>query len=76
MVRAFKAAWEARDIAGLVGLLDPAAVAVADGGGNVARYAVGITRRVPAMTLVKRVVNGRPGLVAERDGVVETVLAG
>ncbi len=88
VVRAFKEAWEAKDIAGLVGLLDPAAVAVADGGGlagtvlrpveggeNVARYTVGITRRVPAMTLVERVVNGRPGLVAERNGVVESVLA-
>ncbi|SEF25960.1 RNA polymerase sigma-70 factor, ECF subfamily [Amycolatopsis pretoriensis] len=88
VVRAFKAAWEAMDIAGLVGLLDPAAVAVADGGGlattvprpvvggeNVARYTVEITRRIPAMTLVERVVNGRPGLVAERDGVVESVLA-
>ncbi|MEV4150696.1 RNA polymerase sigma factor SigJ [Amycolatopsis sp. NPDC049691] len=88
VVRAFKEAWEAKDIAGLVGLLDPAAVAVADGGGlastvlrpveggeNVARYTVEITRRVPAMTLVERLVNGRPGLVAERDGVVESVLA-
>ncbi|MFJ7216201.1 RNA polymerase sigma factor SigJ [Amycolatopsis sp. NPDC098790] len=88
VVRAFKAAWEAMDIPGLIDLLDPAAVAVADGGGlattvprpveggeNVARYTVGITRRVPAMTLVERVVNGRPGLVAERGGVVESVLA-
>jgi RNA polymerase sigma factor (sigma-70 family) len=88
VVRAFKEAWEARDIAGLVGLLDPSVVAVADGGGlastvahpveggeQVARYTVRITERVPAMELRERVVNGRPGLVAERDGVVETVLA-
>lgn len=88
VVRAFKEAWEAKDIPGLIGLLDPSVVAVADGGGlastvahpvagaeRVARYTVQITERVPAMTLVERVVNGRPGLVAERGGVVETVLA-
>jgi RNA polymerase sigma-70 factor (ECF subfamily) len=88
VVRAFKEAWEAKDIAGLVGLLDPSVVAVADGGGlastvahpveggeQVARYTVRITERVPAMKLRERVVNGRAGLVAERDGVVETVLA-
>jgi RNA polymerase sigma-70 factor (ECF subfamily) len=88
VVRAFKEAWEAKDIPGLVGLLDPSVVAVADGGGLastvahpvegsdlVARYTVQITERVPAMTLLERVVNGRPGLVMERDGVVETVLA-
>lgn len=88
VVRAFKIAWEAKDIASLVGLLDPSVVAVADGGGlastvahpvagseRVARYTVQITERVPEMTLLERVVNGRPGLVAERDGVVETVLA-
>ena len=33
VVRAFKAAWEAKDIDALIGLLDPAATAVADGGG-------------------------------------------
>jgi RNA polymerase sigma factor (sigma-70 family) len=88
VVRAFKEAWETKDIPGLIGLLDPSVVAVADGGGlvstvarpvaggeRVARYTVEITNRVPAMTLVERVVNGRPGLVAERDGVVETVFA-
>lgn len=88
VVRAFKEAWEAKDIPGLVGLLDPSVVAVADGGGlastvahpvegseRVARYTVQITERVPPMTLRERVVNGRPGLVMERDGVVATVLA-
>ncbi|WP_410676250.1 RNA polymerase sigma factor SigJ [Amycolatopsis sp. cmx-4-68] len=88
VVRAFKEAWEAKDIAGLVGLLDPSATAVADGGGlattvlrpvsggeQVARYTVDITERIPAMTLVERTVNGWPGLVAERDGVVVTVMA-
>lgn len=88
IVRAFKVAWEAKDITGLVRLLDPQATATADGGGvvnavrrpitggeEVARYTIGITGRVPAMTLRERLVNGRPGLVAERDGVVVSVLA-
>ena len=33
VIRAFKAAWEAKDIDALIGLLDPDATAVADGGG-------------------------------------------
>jgi hypothetical protein len=33
IVRAFKAAWEAKDIDALIGLLDPDATATADGGG-------------------------------------------
>ena len=33
VVKAFKAAWEAKDIAALIGLLDPDATAIADGGG-------------------------------------------
>src|SRR5216683_2177079 len=33
VVRAFKAAWEAKDIDALIGLLDPDATAIADGGG-------------------------------------------
>jgi len=33
IVRAFKAAWEAKDIDALIGLLDPDATAIADGGG-------------------------------------------
>src|SRR5689334_18302451 len=35
LVREFKAAWEARDISALIGLLDPDATVVADGGGLV-----------------------------------------
>src|SRR5690348_1333602 len=33
VVRAFKHAWEAKDINALIGLLDPDAKAIADGGG-------------------------------------------
>lgn len=88
VVRAFKRAWAANDIEGLVGLLDPDATATADGGGlvstapepitgaaRIARYAVEITQLVPAMDIEERTVNGVPGLVAIRDGVVITVLA-
>jgi RNA polymerase sigma-70 factor (ECF subfamily) len=89
VVRAFKQAWEAQDIRALVGLLDPDATAVADGGGlavtfpdpingaeQIARaWAEIARRRTAAMTLTERTVNGRPGLVAEQDGVTVTVFA-
>jgi RNA polymerase sigma factor (sigma-70 family) len=88
IVRDFKHAWEAKDIDALIGLLDPAATAIADGGGlvsavlrpvegaeQVVRYAVEIAGRVPEMTLLERTVNGQPGLVAQRDGVTVMVLA-
>jgi RNA polymerase sigma-70 factor, ECF subfamily len=88
IVRDFKKAWEAKDIDALIGLLDPHATAVADGGGlastvlcpiegseQIARYAVDITVRVPHMTILERTVNGQPGLVAQQDGVTVTVMA-
>ncbi|MEU5264566.1 RNA polymerase sigma factor SigJ [Amycolatopsis sp. NPDC021455] len=88
VVRAFKLAWEAKDIEGLIGLLDPEAQATADGGGlvstvlhpitgseRIARYAVDITGRIPALTLVETVVNGRPGLLARRGDAVVMVMA-
>ena len=88
LVRDFKDAWEAKDIDALTGLLDPGATATADGGGlvstlhrpiegaaQVARYAVEIAGLVPDMTILERTVNGQPGLVAQRDGVVVTVMA-
>jgi hypothetical protein len=88
IVRDFKAAWEAKDIGALIGLLDPGATAVADGGGlvsaalrpieggeQVARYLAGIVGRLPRPTIRERTVNGQPGLVAEQDGVVVTVFA-
>jgi RNA polymerase sigma-70 factor (ECF subfamily) len=88
LVRRFKQAWEAKDIGALVGLLDPDATAVADGGGlantvphpiegaaAIARYAVTITDLAPGMTFLERSVNGRPGLIIQRDGVTETVMA-
>jgi len=89
LVRDFKEAWEARDINALVSLLDPGAMAIADGGGlataalrpieggeQVARYIVDLAARAPGnVTILERTVNGQPGLVAQQDGVTVTVFA-
>ena len=88
IVRDFKAAWEAKDIGALIGLLDPGAVAIADGGGlasaalrpvqggeQIARYVAGIVDRTPGLTILERRVNGQPGLIVQQDGAVVTVLA-
>src|SRR5690348_5499408 len=89
IVRAFKRAWEAKDIDALVALLDPDATAIADGGGlavtflhpieggaQIARAWVEIANRAPSnMTFLERTVNGQPGLVAQQDGVIVTVFA-
>ncbi|MGW4208483.1 RNA polymerase sigma factor SigJ [Lentzea sp. NPDC004789] len=88
VVKDFQRAWEAKDIKALVALLDPAAVMVADGGGQVstvlrpvvggeqiARYLVGIGRLAPELAVLARTVSNRPGLVATHDGVTVTVAA-
>jgi RNA polymerase sigma factor (sigma-70 family) len=88
IVRDFKRAWEAKDIDALIGLLDPNASAIADGGGvataalqpiegaaQIARHYAEIAHGASKMTLVERTVNGQPGLVAQQDGVTVTVLA-
>ncbi|MFD5633117.1 RNA polymerase sigma factor SigJ [Streptomyces sp. NPDC127077] len=89
VVSAFKEAWEAKDIDALIGLLDPDATAIADGGGlaqsflhpieggeRIAHAWAGLAdRRRDGMTLLERTVNGQPGLVAQQDGVIVTVLA-
>jgi RNA polymerase sigma-70 factor (ECF subfamily) len=87
VVRAFKMAWEAKDIDALVSLLAPGATATGDGGGlapaaprpiegaeQVARF---FTDRAssPGVTILECAVNGQPGLVAQRDGVTVSVLA-
>ncbi|MCG5216395.1 RNA polymerase sigma factor SigJ [Streptosporangium sp. KLBMP 9127] len=85
-VRQVKQAWETKDIAALVDLLDPAAVMTADGGGMVgtvlrpieggaliAQYLVAIADKAPGLELLERSVNGVPGLVAQHDGAVTTV---
>ena len=87
--RDFKKAWQARDIGALIGLLDPGATVIADGGGlattflrpieggeQIARAWVEIANRAPSnMTFLERTVNGQPGLVAQQDGITVTVFA-
>ena len=89
IIRAFKRAWEAKDIDALIGLLDPGATAIADGGGlvtafldpiegseQIARAWVEIASRASGtMTFLERTVNGQPGLVAQQDGRTVTVFA-
>src|SRR4051794_13792169 len=89
VVREFKRAWEAKDVGALLGVLDPDATVVADGGGvvlaalepieggeRIARYVVGLAERSPAgITIEECPVNGQPGLVTRQDGVVVTVFA-
>ncbi|MEV5849653.1 RNA polymerase sigma factor SigJ [Streptomyces sp. NPDC051985] len=89
IVRRFRTAWEAKDIDALIGLLDPDAVATADGGGlavthldpivggeRIARAYAEIARvSGHRTTFVECTVNGLPGLVAEQDGAVATVFA-
>ncbi|SDK26433.1 RNA polymerase sigma-70 factor, ECF subfamily [Nocardioides sp. YR527] len=88
LVRGFKEAWESRDIEALVGLLDPSAVATADGGGlalaflepisgaeRIADAWMEIAGRAPAVTLQECVVNGQPGLIGQLDGATISVYA-
>jgi RNA polymerase sigma-70 factor (ECF subfamily) len=89
VVRAFKRAWQAKDIDALIGLLDPDATAIADGGGlavtflqpiegavPIARAWVEIANRATGdLTILERTVNGQPGLVARQDGAIVTVFA-
>jgi RNA polymerase sigma factor (sigma-70 family) len=89
LVRDFKQAWEAKDINALIGLLDPGATAIADSGGlafaflrpiegaeQIAHAWVEIANRaLSGVTLLERMVNGQPGLVAQQDGITVTVFA-
>ncbi|SEF16895.1 RNA polymerase sigma factor SigJ [Jiangella alba] len=88
LVREFRQAWESKDIEALVGLLDPHATAVADGGGlatalgpldgawPIARAFVELAEAAPDdLTFLERTVNGQPGLVVQQAGVTGTVLA-
>ncbi len=88
-MREFKQAWEAGDINALLGLLDPDAVAIGDGGGvvtaellpvegrdKIAQYFVDLIVKRSGYTVLERTVNGQPGLaVVDSEGVVATVLA-
>ena len=88
IVRDFKRAWEARDINGLIAVLDPNARAVADGGGlvqatlepiegaeAVARGLFQVADTNPDLVMLERTVNGQPGLVLQQGGVTGTVMA-
>ncbi|HEU0288485.1 MAG TPA: RNA polymerase sigma factor SigJ [Nocardioidaceae bacterium] len=88
VVRDFKQAWEAKDIGALVGLLDPSATLIADGGGRVsaqlvpiegadqvAQLAIDIYGLAPDLVLLEQTVNGQPGLVVQQGGVTVTVMA-
>lgn len=89
IVREFKEAWEAKDINALLGLLDPDATAIADGGGlavtfldpieggvPIARAWIELANRVvDDTTILERMVNGQPGLIAQQGGVTVTVFA-
>ncbi|MEU4118268.1 RNA polymerase sigma factor SigJ [Kitasatospora sp. NPDC028055] len=88
LVREFKRAWEAKDVRSLMDLLDPEATVIADGGGlagalleplvgseRIARAYAGSAGLVGGRRLRERTVNGLPGLVAEQDGVTDTVIA-
>ena len=88
LVREFKAAWEAKDIEALVGLLDPDAIGIADGGGRVpaalepregasaiATAFVELANRVAGLVFEEHTVNGQPGLVGRHDGTTVAVLS-
>ncbi|WP_369251279.1 RNA polymerase sigma factor SigJ [Streptomyces sp. R41] len=88
IVRDFKRAWEAKDVSALIGLLDPDATVIADGGGlvgavlrpiagreRIARAYLDVARIAPDLTLLERTVNGQPGLIAQQHGITVTVFA-
>ncbi|MFI0484407.1 RNA polymerase sigma factor SigJ [Actinomadura sp. 9N215] len=86
IVRSFKRAWEAMDIGALIGLLDPDATAIGDGGGLVSALTdpiEGAERianfladpRSGLLTIRECTVNGQPGLAAQLDDVTVAVYA-
>ncbi|NUT03617.1 MAG: RNA polymerase sigma factor SigJ [Hamadaea sp.] len=88
IVRAFKQAWEAKDIDALIGLLAPDAKATGDSGGvvtaalypiegaeQIARFFADRAGATPGMTIQECTVNGQPGLAAQSEGVTRVVMA-
>ncbi len=87
LVRAFAAAAEAGDLAGLVALLDPAVVLTADGGGKassarrplhgtdrVARFVLGILAKRPGAQVAPALTADGLGFVVSEGGIVDTVM--
>ncbi|MEV3927695.1 nuclear transport factor 2 family protein [Actinomadura coerulea] len=88
IVKAFKQAWEAKDIDALINLFDSDATATGDGGGlasaelhpirgagQIARFFADQAGAAPDLTILECTVSGQPGLVAQQDGVTVTVMA-
>ncbi len=88
LVREFRRAWAARDIAALVGLLDPGATSTPDSGGlapavlrpvvggeRIARAFTDLIALEPRLELLERTVNGQLGVVVRVGGATVTVLA-
>ncbi|HJP73397.1 MAG TPA: RNA polymerase sigma factor SigJ [Pseudonocardiaceae bacterium] len=88
IVREFKQALEAGNIDALIGLLDPDAIAIADGGGvvsallhpvdgaeEIVRSLLRVKDRLAGQTILERMVNGQPGLIAQENGVTVSVFA-
>ncbi len=89
ILRAFKSAWETGDVDGLVDLLDPSVVVIADGGGKaqaalrpihgperIARFLSKSRERGIELQFEVTTVNGEEGLVArEADGTIAVVMA-
>jgi len=88
LVREFRRAWQAKDVAALVQILDPSVIAVADGGGNamaspvpvegrtnVAEFLVLLADLADRLDLRERTVNGQLGLVAMSGEEVLSVYA-
>ncbi|MEO5921309.1 MAG: RNA polymerase sigma factor SigJ [Pseudolysinimonas sp.] len=80
ILRAFKTAWETGDVDGLVGLLDPDIVVIADGGGKaqaslrpihgakrIVQFLTMTREKAPDLVLEETTVNGEEGLLG-RDG--------
>ena len=83
-----KAALERGDVNAIIGLLDPQVTAINDGGGRVraalrpvlgadkvARFLVGVLKKVPGIEMSIVDVNGEAGLILHVDGSPMTVAA-
>ncbi len=88
VVRDLRDAWERKDVAALVGLLDARVTSLADSGGmvpvfahvaqgaeEVARGLLTVIEHNPDLRVAEEVVNGRPGLVGRVGGRVVSVVA-